>query len=120
MRTGKEAHADVVPSMTLGRSGSNHTRMPTLQQLTQDGGRDQPSRLGAALLGSNHIVVGSFGDPRPMMVGITSARKNSPRSQRKNLESKAGRRFPGGVQLPGLSNGSNQGDHFDTSQFVGA
>lgn len=107
MRTGKEARAEIVNLMAHGRSVSNQSKMATHQHLTQDVAREQPSRLGVAPTGTNHIVVGSFGDPRPMMVGISSARKNSPRSQRKNIDLRNGKRAHGSALVPGLPNGTN-------------
>ena len=81
--------------------------MSAQQPLAKDGGREQSTRLGVAAAGANHIVVGSFGDPRPMIMGIASASKTSPPSHRKNPESKATKRLPGnGHQQAGL-NGSN-------------
>lgn len=65
--------------------------------------REQSTRIGVPQGGSHHIVVGQFGDPKPMIMGVTSSnRKNSPRSLRKN-DVKATRRQPGAQAQAGAA-----------------
>lgn len=104
MRTGK-AQPEEVLSDAQGRLGSYHAKQAAHQHLAKDG---QPSRLGTAPSGTNHIVVGQFGDPNPMIMRVTSTRKSSPRSQKKN-DFKGTRRPPGAQVQPGAANPGSSG-----------
>lgn len=104
MRTGK-AQTDQVHADAQGRPATFNGKSPANQHLSKDGTREQSSRLGVGPSGSNHIVVGQFGDP--IMMGVTSTRKNSPRSQKKSVEFKGGRRLAATQMLPGVSTPSS-------------
>ena len=87
--------------------------------MPKDGGRDQSSRHEAGGTATNHIVVGSFGDPRPMMMGIAPTIKSSPLSQRRNPDSKLSKRALGATHEPTASNGALNKESIDRNHFVG-
>ena len=91
VRSGKEQPEDT-ESDGEHRSSTFHAQQPSQLHISKINAREPQTRMGAASIGTNHIVVGQFGDPKPMIMGVTSTRKNSPRSNKKSLEFKNGRR----------------------------